>query len=205
MDYSFSIVRNGRKGSSQQRFGHRKTTTSKNKTKDTPLKHGYHLEDYERRCVYLHYYDEEEQPFYVGIGTLQRAFVFSGSRRNNKYNAKVKDINFIKVEIVEIDITEERGIQLEKDLVAKYKFIEDGGSLVNIVAGGRGGSIGKYSDNPLSKPILQLDKYGNVIKEWASASEVRDVLGFDNSAITKCCNHVPKYNSHKGYKWEYKK
>ena len=31
---------------SQQRFGHRKSTTSRNKEKDTPIKHGFHLEDY---------------------------------------------------------------------------------------------------------------------------------------------------------------
>ena len=39
------------------------------------------LEDYNRHVVYEHYYDNETLPFYVGEGTLQRAFVLKGNRR----------------------------------------------------------------------------------------------------------------------------
>lgn len=78
-----------RDGESQKRFGHRSATTSQNKNKQTPLNHGYHLEDYDRQCIYLHYYGDEDKPFYVGQGTLQRAFVFSGNRRNSRYNKKL--------------------------------------------------------------------------------------------------------------------
>lgn len=190
-----------RTGCNQQRFGHRMTTTSTNKIKDTPIKHGYHLEDYNRQCVYLHYYDNEEQPFYVGQGTIGRAFAFA-KRTTNYYN-KVKDVNLIKVKIHSIDITPNEGIKIETELISKYKFESDGGSLVNIEVGGRGGSRGKYKDNKLSKPVLQLDKYGNIIKRWDSAAQARDIAGFDASTITKCCRHIPKYNSHKGFKWEY--
>ena len=95
-----------RSSESQKRFGHRNFTTSKNKEKDTPIKHGYHLEDYNRRVAYLHFYDNEENPFYVGTGTLQRAFVIGGSRRHSQYNDKVKNINLVRVEIIAIDIRE---------------------------------------------------------------------------------------------------
>ena len=78
-----------RNSESQKRYGHRSKTTSKNKFKDTPIKHGYHLEDYNRKVVYLHYYDNEKDPFYVGTGTLQRAFVIGGNRRHEEYNHKV--------------------------------------------------------------------------------------------------------------------
>lgn len=200
---NFSNVKSNVKNESQCRFGHRKVTTSKNKLKDTPIKHGYHLEDYERQCVYLHFYDKEEKPFYIGQGTIQRAFVFKGNRRNSKYNEKVKDINLIHVEIVAIDVTSEEGVNIETQLISAYKFIEDGGSLVNTEIGGRGGSRGKYSDNKLSIPVVQLDRYGNFIKEWASASEAAAKLSMDSSCISKCCRHVPRYNSHKGFKWEY--
>ncbi len=73
--------------------------------------------------VYQGYYGDEDKPFYVGQGTLQRAFVFSGNRRNSRYNEKAINVDLIKVEIVEIDITPDRGVQLEKELVAKYKLI----------------------------------------------------------------------------------
>lgn len=42
------VIRNS---DSQRRFGYRNCTTSTNKLKDTPIKHGYHLEDYNRLCV----------------------------------------------------------------------------------------------------------------------------------------------------------
>lgn len=194
-----------RSNSNQARYGHRKSTTSQNKEKDTPIKHGYHLEDYERQCVYEHYYNNEEKPFYIGQGTLQRAFVFSGNRRNANYNNYAKDINLIKVNIVAIDVTSKEGIKLEKELIAKYKFIKDGGSLVNIEIGGRGGSRGKGKDNVLSKPVNQYTKYYQLVKRWDSASVAAEELGFDSSCISKCCRHVPKYNSHKGFIWEFAK
>lgn len=192
-----------RSNSNQTRFGHRSITTSSNKEKDTPIKHGFHTEDYNRQCVYLHYYNNEDKPFYVGQGSIGRAFDFTAKNRNDNYNSKVEDVNLVKVEIYAVDVTPEKGVELEKELIAKYRFIKDGGSLVNIEIGGRGGSRGKYSNNKLSKPILQIDAYGNVVKKWASASEAHDLGGFDSSSIIKCCKHLPKYNSHKGYRWEY--
>lgn len=191
------------KCTSQQRFGHRKSTTSRNKLKDTPIKHGYHLEDYDRQCVYEHYYNGEEKPFYVGQGTLQRAFVFNGSRRHESYNNYVKDVNLVKVVIVDIDVTPEQGVRLEKELIAKYGFIYEGGTLVNVVDGGRRGPINIGKDNPLSKPVNQYTKSGKFIKTWESINVAARELRFDPSCISKCCRHLPKYHSHKGYIWEF--
>lgn len=192
-----------RTNSNQARFGHRKYTTSKNKEKDTPIKHGYHTEDYNRICVYAHYYENEINPFYIGQGSIQRAFYFKGPRRNKYYNEKVKDINLIKVKILAIDITEKESLELEKKYITKYKFEKDGGSLINITEYGSGGSRGKYADNKISIPVVQYDKYYNFIKQWASATEAAETLGFDASAISKCCKHRPKYKTHRGYIWEY--
>ena len=55
----------------------------------------------------------------------------------------------------------------------------------------------------LSKPVNQFNKYFQLIKTWPSASVAAEELGFDASAISKCCRHVPKYNSHKGFYWEF--
>ena len=150
------------KCTSQQRFGHRKSTTSRNKLKDTPIKHGYHLEDYDRQCVYEHYYNGEEKPFYVGQGTLQQAFVFNGNRRHESYNNYVKDVNLIKVVIVDIDVTPEQGVQLEKELIAKYRFIYEGGTLVNVVDGGKRGPINIGKDNPLIQ-MNYSEENGNIL------------------------------------------
>lgn len=192
-----------RSNSNQARYGHRKCTTSKNKEKDTPIKHGYHTEDYNRPCVYEHYYNDEEKPFYIGQGSIGRAFTFASNNRNDNYTKYAKDINLIKVNIIAIDITSEEGVEKEKELIAKYKFIKDGGSLVNIEIGGRGGSRGKGKDNILSKPVIQYTKSYQFVKRWDSATVAAETLGFDSSAISKCCRHVPKYKSHKGYIWEF--
>ena len=53
----------------------------------------------------------------------------------------------------------------------------------------------------LSKTVLQLSLSGELIKEWPSTREIERQLGFDHSAICKCCNG--KQKSTYGFKWCY--
>lgn len=188
-----------RNSASQARFGHRAITTSSNKLKDTPVKQGYHLEDYKRICVYEHYYDDEKLPFYVGSGTIGRAFYLTGSRRCDEYNNKAVDINKIKVKIVAIDIDRKEAVNLEKDLWAKYKRECEGGSLVNTIPGGRGGNNGqKY----YSKQIERIDKFGRIIETFNSIREAANKYSIDSSAISKNC--LGKQKTVLGYRFRYK-
>lgn len=51
---------------------------SKRSYKPTIGNSGYNYSlDKDRICVYLHYYNNEDLPFYIGSGTLDRAFRFS--------------------------------------------------------------------------------------------------------------------------------
>ena len=187
-----------RTSESQKRYGHRKVTTSKNKEKDVPIKHGYHLEDYGRHVVYEHYYADEPKPFYVGEGTLQRAFVLKGSRRTAEYNAKVIDINLISVKIVAIDVTTEEAIQLETELIDKYKRICEGGTLVNVDykrGGGRRVS--------LERKIYQYSRNGELIAEYDSAAEASRVTGIKACNIGLCAKGHPAHNTAGGFKWRY--
>ena len=43
-----------------------RTSKTVNFATDVPSKHGFHLNDLNRICVYLHYYDNEINPFYIG-------------------------------------------------------------------------------------------------------------------------------------------
>lgn len=188
-----------RSNSNQQRFGHRKSTTSKNKFKDTPIKHGFHTEDYNRLCVYAHYYNDEELPFYIGSGTVGRAFVFS--QRTPTYKEKVKDVNLIKVEILEIDVDKDSILDIESNYIKKYGLLENGGCLLNSCLRNCGGSkIG----NSRSVPVIQLSRRGEFIKEWISINHASNILDIDSSCIVKVCKHVPRYNSAGGFKWMYK-
>ncbi len=53
------------------------------------------------------------------------------------------------------------------------------------------------------KPIIQYTIDGSFIKEWDSATDVKNELGYSNSSITNCCKKVT--NSSYNFKWEYKK
>lgn len=53
-----------------------------------------------------------------------------------------------------------------------------------------------------SKPIVQLTKDGQVVKQWPSITECFKTTGYDKSNITKCCRGKAK--TAYGYKWEYK-
>lgn len=63
----------------------------------------------------------------------------------------------------------------------------------------RRGSVHK-----LSKPVLQKDKNGNLIKEWGGANEAGRELNIPPNNIICCCNKKPKYKTSHGYIWEYK-
>ena len=54
-----------------------------------------------------------------------------------------------------------------------------------------------------SKPVVQLSLDDQYIKTWKSAKYAAINLGFDSSAITKCCKG--KLKKHKGFHWEYLK
>lgn len=82
-----------------------------------------------RICTYLHYYDSEKYPFYIGSGTLLRAYSINDRDRTNSWIGKVKDINKLKVVIYKIDITKYEAKQYEEELITKYiKY----GNLINV-------------------------------------------------------------------------
>lgn len=82
---------------------------------------GYnYLKDKYKYCTYLHYYDTEIYPFYIGSGTMLRAFSFRNKDRNTHWVDKVKDISKIKVVIYKFDITKDEAKKYEQELIAKY-------------------------------------------------------------------------------------
>lgn len=58
-----------------------------------------------------------------------------------------------------------------------------------------------YKDNS-RKPVVQLNKNGEFIAEYASASEAERITGISNNSINRCCNH--KGYSAGNYIWEFK-
>ncbi len=65
----------------------------------------------------------------------------------------------------------------------------------------------KYNDNygtrneRMSKPVFQLTKTGELVREWSSIQEAGR-NGFNNGNIVSCCRG--KLKSYKGFIWRYK-
>ena len=60
------------------------------------------------------------------------------------------------------------------------------------------------TNGKLSKVVLQCYLDGTVIREFPSIHEVKRQFGFNQGAISNCCNGHPKYSHAYGYIWRYK-
>ena len=58
-------------------------------------------------------------------------------------------------------------------------------------------------ETPYSRKILQLDKHGNLIKEWDSIIAAARSLNKPRSNISNCCRGY-RYKTAYGYIWKYK-
>lgn len=65
-------------------------------------------------------------------------------------------------------------------------------------------SITLKNRKDMSKPVLQYDLQGNLIREWPSIIEVERVLGYSNSAVGACCRGRKYCHTCHGYIWRYK-
>lgn len=59
----------------------------------------------------------------------------------------------------------------------------------------------KMINGKLSKTVLQFDVEGNLVKEWASLSEIKRELGYSIGNISIACRSEQKSN---GFLWRYK-
>lgn len=72
-----------------------------------------------RFCVYAHFVDGEEDPFYIGEGTLKRAK--SRSSRNRHWNFKASKHGGFRVEILAHGITKAEAVAMEARKIAELR------------------------------------------------------------------------------------
>lgn len=61
---------------------------------------------------------------------------------------------------------------------------------------------GKFGvKNHKSKAVLMIDGVGNVVRKYDCVRDAARNGGFDNGAISRCCNG--KYKSHRGFVWRF--
>ncbi len=125
----------------------------------------------------------------VDYGRINRlvAEVFLDNTENKKF---VNHINGIK--------HDNRVENLEwcthsENLIHSYRV------LGNKVNNNRLGKFGK--DNPASKPVIQLDLSGNILREYYSAIEICRMFNYDSGSL---CKAIKSGKTAYGFKWKRK-
>lgn len=99
--------------------------------------------------VYLHYKPKSDQPFYVGLGSGDRAFQ-RVSRSDWWHN--IVDKHGYVVEIAYMNLLIEQAKDIEKELIKRYGRADLGcGSLVNMTDGGDGSVGYRHTDTAKEK------------------------------------------------------
>lgn len=167
------------------------TTVRKQSENSKWYKYGFnYCKDRFRICTYIHYYDNEIYPFYIGQGTLQRAFSVVRKERTKGWNNKVKDLNLLKVVIYRIDITKNESLKYEKDLIAKYINTNN---LVNCRITKEEVNKYKIQDDVNKKDIACFDLKGNHIKTFTSLKDAAYEYFTSESIIAKCIKNNKKF------------
>ena len=97
--------------------------------------------------VYRHIRLDKNMPFYIGIGTsLKRAYDFNA---RNWLWSKIYNKTEIKVDILFDDLTWEEACKKEKEFIAFYGRIINGGILANLTDGGEGGTYEKTDEHKI--------------------------------------------------------
>ena len=181
--------------------------------------------------VYTHKRLDKNCIFYVGIGSSANQKRAYETQKRNNYWINVNNITEIEVEVLFEGLTWEVANYYEKYLIATYGRVNKAtGNLVNMTDGGDGVKGWVVSDktkkkmslskmgnlhsastearlkNKLahSKPIVQMTKNGEFIREWVCSTDAAKELfgGSGQSKIGDCCRGVRK--THKKFTWKFK-
>lgn len=147
------------------------------------------------KVVYLHT-DINDRVFYVGMGSMPRAYDITKGARNYRWWAIAKD--HCNVYIIQEGISKENAWEIEKELIFSFGRlgIDKNGQLTNIHPGGS-----FYGDH-VKRKVRQYTLKGDFVKEWNSMREANtSVADYPTNKVGDCCQYKSK--SFKGYQWFY--
>ena len=120
------------------------------------------------------------------------------------------------------DLSKSEAEKIEKQLIALYKRVSEGGILYNVQEGGNfysdmatpwnKGKHNCYSEEfllnnrlnqPNSKKVYRFTKEGELVDVWNSTREMCETLSFDRRAVMRCLHKEANFISHKGYMFNY--
>jgi len=143
--------------------------------------------------------DMQKDP-YTGSGNFCKAYF-------KKYGV-VYGETYLK-EIIEINPSKKINKEREKIVIGDLWKTDP--LCMNLQPGGDGGGVPghKVTENTRrklieynSKPVLQYNDKGRLIKEWESATVAGRTLGIQSNDISRCC--LKKINIYRGYVWRHK-
>lgn len=152
--------------------------------------------------VYVHRRLSDNQPFYVGKGSGNRAWDFSTKGRN-PYRHRVKNKHGVQVEIVFDNLNEDDALKCEKDAILEFNYF--GYKLTNMTSGGEGSSgldftdqqrlnianglrSKRYRENIKTVPIiLRPTAYGD--KNHFADTTLYDFIRLSDGLEIRCSRH----------------
>lgn len=162
--------------------------------------------------VYIWYNPTTHKPFYVGKGKNSRAYAISKKSRNDlflkEYDCFIRQGKKPYVVIIEMGLSEEESLVLERKLIKKYGMLHQGGILTNksLFEGG------KSNISPTTKKLLsdkvkgelngssrfsteEITKCFDLLVEGLSNKNIEEITGIPSSTISdlrygKKWNHI---------------
>lgn len=154
-------------------------------------------------------------PFYVGKGTHANRYadkyrrphlhILEAQKPVSEQTNKLKCAYITKmydnhremvVKIVADNISEKDAIELESDLIRRYKRLNEGGTLTNLV------SEQQHIAHELrNKSVYCFDISGTLLYHFPSIKKAGQSTGCSTSGIVLCCKG--KYKTSGGYMWSY--
>ena len=141
------------------------------------------LGSYKYIMYYVYYYLRRDgvTPYYVGKGKNRRAW--ESHRRSNGCDLRPRDKS--RIVLVKQNLTEDEAWQIERDLIRKWRRLDEGGVLVNRNTGGEGGqTVTSESRRGKNNP-----RWG--VKENPTITHIRKI----NMIKTKNADNLELYKS----------
>lgn len=112
--------------------------------------------------LYRHIRLDRNEPFYIGIGKVQKRAYSKCDR--NKYWHNIINISDYEVEIMIDDLTWEQACEKEKEFIKLYGRFQNRGTLCNMTDGGEG-SVGCIVSEETRKKKSEISKKIGISKE----------------------------------------
>ena len=153
------------------------------------------------KVVYLHIRNDTNKPFYVGIGSIKRAYSKKG---RNEWWKRICNITSRTVHIIYSGLTSQEAKQLEIETIKKLKY--NGFELCNLTNGGDGRLGNKQPqsfkdkqrkfmmgnnfslEKPIKEPIIAVNLKNNTTIKFIGRKSIDNYGLFKSRQVYRCAN-----------------